>query len=425
MRILLLSNLYPPCMRGGAEVTARDIADGLLARGHQVTVLTSWYGLPAAQQEGHIWRTLYSAEPAYFDPRGSPVQQLRHLRNYIQQYHSSKNAKELLRAVAATNPDVLYIWEMNGIGIISLLKALHLLTIPIVFHLGSYWWQYIHSPQTEYSHIRLRWLKKLFIGAVPSLTYTSLIAVSGAVKQAYIQAGGDPERIEIINSGIDPRFMDLAKTEHLDDKDFAENRLHLIYAGRIRREKGVLVLFKALDRLINEQGMQNLHLHIFGDGDQLYISELQAFLGEKQLTHAVTLHGKVPQDDLIKYYDLSEIMLVPSLWQEPFGLVVAEAMARGLPVIASDLGGPAEIITNGVDGLLVAPGNEQALAGAVRYLLENPDQREQLVQAAHTMVRNRFTIAENIRRAEQHLLQAVQGDHAHTITNRLGSAVIR
>lgn len=423
MRILLLSNLYPPYIRGGAEITAGDIASGLRDKGHEVIVLTSWYGLPKALREGSIWRTLRCAEPAHFNVRSSIMEKLNKLNHYYLQYHCPENAQELRKAIATAKPDLLYIWEINGIGIISLLKALQEFTIPIVFHLGSYWWQYIHSPQTEYSHLRLRKLKQIVIGSVPPLTYTSLIAVSRAVKQEYVQAGCDPERIEIINSGIDPRFMDLPRTAQFNSKDltnqvdnpYADNKgLHLVYAGRIRVEKGILVILKALDMLVNEQGKQDLHLSIFGEGDEVYISELQAFLKEKHLTQVVTFHGKVPQDDLIQCYDLSDVMVVPSLWQEPFGLVIAEAMARGLPVIASDVGGPAEMITHGVDGLLFEPGDEQALSLAITRLLEQPEERERLAKAAYKTVRSRFTRDENVRRAEQHLLRAVHEVTVHT-----------
>ena len=192
--------------------------------------------------------------------------------------------------------------------------------------------------------------------------------------------------------------------------------IQLLFVGRLRVEKGLLVLLKALDLLVNEQGQvrPSLHLNIFGTGDQVYVDELQTFLREKNLTRFVTFHGKVPQDELIGYYDRSDIMLVPSLWQEPFGLVIAEAMARGLPVIASNIGGPAEILTHEVNGLLIEPGDEHALASAIIYLLENPDKRIRLAQAARVRAQERFTIEENVRRVEQHLQLAIQRNEIRT-----------
>ena len=420
MRILLLSNLYPPYVEGGAEILARDIATELERLGHEVLVLTSSFGLAKAEQNGHIWRTLHLAPPAHFDRQRPLWRQLEQPYNYYRRYHYPANADELCRVVAMTQPDILYIWEIAGLGVNSLLKALPALKIPIVFHLGSYVLLYANSPDTEQSHLHNRWLKQRLIGTLPALTWTSLIAVSAAVKEQYVQAGFDPESIEVIYNGIEPRFLSLPQSEDSESKDDSKNGMkecfQLLFVGRLRDEKGILTILKALDLLLDEQGRQKdtehpfLHLHIFGTGDETYVRELETFLHEKHMTHVVTFHGKVSQDELIRYYDCSDIMLVPSLWQEPFGLVVVEAMARGLPVIASNVGGPAEILTHDVSGLLIEPGNVQALASAITQLLENSQQRALLASAARATVQERFTIEKNARRVEQHLLRAIQRD---------------
>jgi glycogen synthase len=419
VRILLLSNLYPPYIEGGAEITAGDIATGLERLGHEVQVLTSSHGLSRAERHERIWRTLRLSPIAHFDRHRPLWQQFDQPYNYYRRYHCSANADELRRAVAATHPDVLYIWEITGIGVNSLLKVLPDLRVPIVFHIGSYLLLYARSPETEQSHLRARRFKQWLIGTVPALTWTSLITVSAAVKQEYVQAGFDPERIEVIYSGIDPRFMNLPKAESVANKE--KECFQLLFVGRLSDEKGILVLLKALDLLLNEQGRKDiekpfLHLNIFGTGDKAYINELETFLHDKRLTQVVTFHGKVPQDELIKHYDQSDIMLMPSLWKEPFGLVAVEAMARELPVIASNVGGPAEILTHEVNGLLIEPGDERALASAIIQLIENPDKCVRLAKAAQVTAQERFTIEENVRRVEQHLKQAIQRDQIGAYT---------
>src|SRR5881227_3358129 len=106
MRILLLSNLYPPHILGGAEVVAGDVATGLERLGHEVFVLTSSYGLTRPTEDGHIWRTLRSAPPVHFDTHQSWWRQLGQLVHYYRRYHCPANAKELGRVIAITNPDV-------------------------------------------------------------------------------------------------------------------------------------------------------------------------------------------------------------------------------------------------------------------------------------------------------------------------------
>ena len=417
VRILLLSNLYPPHVEGGAEILAGDIAAGLERLGHEVIVLTSAYGLPSPKQDGNVWRTLQPAPAVYYDRQRSLLSQVKQPFNYHRRYHNATNAKTLREIIADTSPEILYIWEITGIGVNSLLKVLPDLKIPIVFQLGSYWLLYARSPETEQSRLRIRWLKQLLIGSVPELTWTSLIAVSATVKQEYTQAGFDPRRIEVIYNGIDPRFLTLPRSANNE-----EQTCQLLFVGRIRVEKGILVILKALDLLMHDLNnlvllnaakhldLPPLRLHIFGDGDATYISELKTFLHEKGLEELVTFHGKVPQDELIQYYDRSQIMLVPSLWQEPFGLVVAEAMARGLPVIASNVGGPSEIITHEKNGLLVEAGDERALALAISQLIKDPDKRQRFGQAACVTVQERFVIEENVNLVEQHLKRDINGE---------------
>jgi glycosyltransferase involved in cell wall biosynthesis len=413
VRILLLSNLYPPYVEGGAEILARDVAAGLERLGHEVLVLASSFGIAKAEQDGRIWRTLHLAPTAHFDRKRPLWRQLDQPYNYYRRYHCPANAVELRRLVDTIRPDVLYIWEIAGLGVNSLLKVLPGLKVPIIFHLGSYLLLYAHSPDTEQSHLRIRWFKQRLIGTVPAFTWTSLIAVSAAVKKQYVQAGFDSDRIEVIYNGIDPRFLSLPQAKDIANEDTSNKCFELLFVGRLRDEKGILVILKALDLLLHGQSGKDtekprLHLNIFGTGDKTYVRELEVFLQEKSLADAITFRGRVSQDELIKYYDCSDIMLVPSLWQEPFGLVIAEAMARGLPVIASNIGGPAEILTHNANGLLVEPGDEQALASAITQLLENPQKRTQIAHEARVTVQERFTIEENARRVEQHLLRAIQ-----------------
>ena len=419
VRILLVNNLYPPQVQGGAEVLAADVAAGLEHLGHEVVILTSSSGLTAAQRDGHIWRSLRGAPNVHFDRQRPCWQQLRLPYHYYRRYHSCANAAELRRAVESLRPDVVYVWELAGVGVTSLLRTLAELPVPVVFHLNSYWLIYAGSPDTGQSRLHTRWLKRWLIGTIPEVRRRSFIAISNAVKEQYIRAGFEPERIEVIYNGIDPRFLTLPRAER--DPGMRE-RCRLLFVGRLRVEKGVLVVFRALDVLNNEQegGIRGkVHLDIFGAGDEVYIREMERFLREKDLKGLATFHGTVSQDELIRQYDDADMLLVPSLWQEPFGLVVVEAMARGAPVIASDLGGPAEILTHEVNGLLVEPNNERALALAIKDLLEHPEKRQRLGKAARETVEQRFTMQENARRVEQHLLRATRPSEGRPLVVRV------
>lgn len=416
----MLSNLFPPYVEGGAEILAGEIATGLIREGHTVHVLTSASATSGQASQPHVQRTLRLAGSARVN-LGRPLwRQLDLPYQYYRRFHQSANAGELRHAVRELQPDVLYIWEITGLGVTSLLAALPYLRLPVVFHLGSYWLIYAHSPETAQSRLRASWLKKWLIGTLPALTWTSLIAVSEAVKEEYARAGYDPARIEVIHNGIAQRFLETPQTAPTRDAPRTGSEsapVRLLFVGRLCDEKGVMIALRALDALRAEEtgerraaGQVAFHLDIVGDGEAAYLGELRAFVREKGLTDRVIFHGKVTQDALIQFYDRSDIMLNTSLWQEPFGLTTVEAMSRGLPVIGTRTGGTTEIITSGVNGLLIEPGDEHALASAIQRLASDPAQRARLADAAQHTVREHFTLDQNVRRVARHLQRAIRGD---------------
>jgi glycosyltransferase involved in cell wall biosynthesis len=131
-------------------------------------------------------------------------------------------------------------------------------------------------------------------------------------------------------------------------------------------------------------------LLIAGKGEKDYVATLQG----KSTSLPVTFSGFVSLPD---FFEAIDVLLVPS-WEEPFGIVLLEAMASGLPVIATAAGGPLDIIRPGVDGILVPPRNPQALAAAVRAV---DFQRNGLVGAARQRVESDFDSRKVIPRIEE------------------------
>jgi glycosyltransferase involved in cell wall biosynthesis len=112
-------------------------------------------------------------------------------------------------------------------------------------------------------------------------------------------------------------------------------------------------------------------------------------------------------------YRQNHILLFPSIWVEPFGMAVIEAMAQGLCVIASDHGGPIEHITHGENGMLVPAEDPDAMAAAILRLAKNPDLAKRIRRAALRTVRNRYafdTIADQI---EEYLIGVATKGHNH------------
>ncbi|HET7486945.1 MAG TPA: glycosyltransferase family 4 protein [Acidimicrobiales bacterium] len=145
---------------------------------------------------------------------------------------------------------------------------------------------------------------------------------------------------------------------------------HLAYVGRLVTEKGVWTLLDALRRLDRP-----VVLDVVGEGP-LAEPLKDAVAATPHL--CVQLHGYLPPTGVRDVLARSAALVVPSLWEEPLGLVVLEAMACGVPVVATAVGGIPEIVQDGRNGLLVEPGDGAALAHAMERVLAEPGLRQRL-----------------------------------------------
>jgi len=153
---------------------------------------------------------------------------------------------------------------------------------------------------------------------------------------------------------------------------------YVAFVGRVSREKGVDILLAAAAQ------MPDVPFKVAGDGPVL--SEMK-----ERATHNVEFLGRLGSDELRSFYGNSRLVVVPSVWFEQFPMVILEAMARGLPVIASRIGGLPEIVEEGVTGSLFEPGNPEDLVQHVRRLWEDPQLCNQMGRAGQQKVMREYT----------------------------------
>jgi glycosyltransferase involved in cell wall biosynthesis len=148
--------------------------------------------------------------------------------------------------------------------------------------------------------------------------------------------------------------------------------LNVLLIGRFNSWKGQEVLLRAVALMPADQ-RGRLRVRLVGDffGDQEHFAErIQRVIAEEGLSEIVEIHPFAT--DPYEHYGWSDLVVVPSIKPEPFGLVAIEAMAAGRSVIAANHGGLAEIVVDGVTGTLVAPGSIQSLASAIGSYIDNP-----------------------------------------------------
>jgi glycosyltransferase involved in cell wall biosynthesis len=156
----------------------------------------------------------------------------------------------------------------------------------------------------------------------------------------------------------------------------------LLFVGRLAPQKGVHTTLSALEYL--RQYFPDLHptLTIVGSGHQTYTTQLRTLASQSGCEKLVDFVAAVRTQEVPSLMVEHDILLVPSVWDEPFGRVVVEGMAAGLPVVGTATGGSGEILVDGLNGLTFPVEDEKALAQCIIRLVQNPDLYAQLSIAA-------------------------------------------
>jgi glycosyltransferase involved in cell wall biosynthesis len=159
----------------------------------------------------------------------------------------------------------------------------------------------------------------------------------------------------------------------------------VVYAGRLDEPKGAPLLMAGWDRYLSKSGEPGLNLVIAGAGP--LADEVAAWASARP---SVEMKGQVSSDQCAELISQARAVLLPSAWEETFGLVAVEAMAAGVPPIAAGHGSFTELITSGVDGVLFSPGDPAALALAIADAERNPEQYEAYGDQARKTYEERF-----------------------------------
>ena len=219
----------------------------------------------------------------------------------------------------------------------------------------------------------------------------AIICCSNFTRQQVLAAVDYPAtRVHVVPNGAEhARFAAPDRAAARARFAIPEDRTVALYVGRIGPEKGLLVLIEALEQIANAGGTPPLLL-VAGSGTlgvEAHHAVWETLLGYERLVREraaplpVRFLGDVGRQDLPTLYRAADIFVCPSVWEEPFGMVVIEAAAAGLPVIASAVGGLPEAVATGQTALLVPPGDPAALAGALQRLHADGDERARLGHA--------------------------------------------
>jgi len=212
--------------------------------------------------------------------------------------------------------------------------------------------------------------------------FDALIAVSAAVRNSLIKNYAlRPGKVFLVYNGIE-----VEKFKSRGAPVGGEEKV-VLYVGRLDREKGLQTLIEA-GAALKSSGV-DFRLVVVGGGD--YYDELVRYAGALGLTDSVKFLGPVDYEQVPNYYQAADIFVLPSKALEGLPMTIIEAMAAGLPVIASDLGGIPEAVVDGEAGILVEPGNVEKLLNALTKLLTDDKLRQRMGEKASRIAREKFS----------------------------------
>jgi glycosyltransferase involved in cell wall biosynthesis len=382
----LINRWYPPYTGwGGVAAYNYYLAHALKKLGHQVTVIASRWNTSTPKNEndqGVPIIRLSMPEIRYFQRLPFAG---RYQRSLMQYRYSKKLSHYIHHLPNDQRPDIIEFAEVNAEGFIYLNQKDHL---PVVVrcHTPTFVLKNYYLP--DEMPFETSWLSKMertCIRKADGLSAPSVDMARTIGKECPI----DINQFQVISNPLDTSLFE--KVAKIQQEPAKSSPVTVLFVGRLDRVKGIEVLARAIPQVLGH--FPNTQFVFVGDDcpephGSTWQKRLTLFFEENHVQENVHFEGGIPLPDLINWYRHADIAVVPSMLYESFSYTCAQAMAAGLAVIVSRIGGIPE--TLGDCGYLVTPGNDHDVAGAIIELIRKPDLRFQLGNSAKQRVIRNF-----------------------------------
>jgi glycosyltransferase involved in cell wall biosynthesis len=391
MKIGVISNLFPPEVCGGYEIGCGQVVEGLRERGENVQVLTS----ASCPKEGrdYVWNTLSCSMGVGF----SKMSRLAKLRYLFR--HERMNLQAFQSFLQTVQPDVLYFWNLSQTSrsMLSLARQSGIPYGTFVFDHG------LCGVSTD------PWLSQF--AKVPGNQARSVQRFLMAVAGVFIQRPSDSQLefdfihypTQYLKSLVEKSGIRATKWCHVpwgvDTEIFhpAEPMPmgRLLYVGQVSPHKGVHLAIEAVGMLKAKHPELSCHLTIAGRCvTASYEAELNELVARYDLKENVSFTGFVAREDLPELYRRHTILLFPSVWEEPMGISILEAMVCGLAVISSGTGGSRELFEDGVTGRFFESGDAADLSFKIEELTADAKQVRAIGHRARDFALSKYRFSE-------------------------------
>lgn len=361
---------------GGAEIMVFTLRDALRQRGHDARIFAS------------TARPVAAASQADYECFGTTSR----ARGLVQSINPWA-AVALRRVLREFRPDIvhvtMFLTQLSPL-ILPVLRG-----IPAVYHAA--WYRYVCLTGTKLLPDFTRCGHRVGTvcvraGCIPVQDWAPLMAQHGLARRwrdvfGTILALSDAVRDRLVAEGIAVDDIVPAPIPVRDARPPLQGPPTVLFAGRLVPEKGVHVLLDAFSRVLRE--LPEARLTIIGSGPAH--SRLETIRRELGLSSVVEMRPHLPREALESAADTAWVQVVPSIWEEPFGLAVAEGMMRGTAVVASRSGGIPSVLGDIDPCALVPAGDDRALADSLVHLLSDRARCERAGAVGRRAALERFT----------------------------------
>ncbi|HSH00905.1 MAG TPA: glycosyltransferase family 4 protein [Anaerolineae bacterium] len=392
MKLLFISNYFPPYGHGGYEEWCYEVAHHLREQGDEIIVLTSeqtdvtggdepeW-----VQRKLHLETSLSGTHNAwlFFTQR---------------QQREAANLAELTGLIEGHQPDFVVVWGMWNLS--KRLPALAEQIMPnrVVYYIGDYWLTLPNQHRVYWLTPTKNWLgnlPKMLLRrlalyllsrdeAPPQLQLVHTLFPTAFMQDELASRGFKGQQSAVVAGGVD------VTPYQYQEPQLPVEKLNLLYVGRLMADKGVHILIPTLAELVHRYQIP-AELVIVGSGGAEYEQRLRELVVEADVASRVVLAGRQEKGALPAFYARADMLLFPTIWEEPFGRVPVEAMANGVVVVGCATGGAADILQHEQTALVVPVDDYEAMAKGIKRLYETPALWRRLVTEAYERVQARFT----------------------------------
>lgn len=395
MHIALVVHKFPPASVGGTEIYTLNLARELSRRGHSVFVFyrddKASYGKSEMAWEERGDFVACRVSRAYSSRSASLLAQ------FLDTFFNPDIERFFERFLGEAQPDILHFQHLMSLSY-RLIAQAQRRSLPAVLTLHDYWFICSNSQliwpdaricqgkalglncaRCALARVRSPWVRPLRPIAVPFLFIRDalvrrsammadrLIAPSRFLIEQYVRAGFPSDRFVYLENGVD-----VERIRKHPRRPSVDGRVRFTYLGALAWQKGVHVVVEAFRSIPAEKAVLRIY------GDPTVFPEYAAYLRQRANPTNTSFEGPIPNEEVGRVLAETDVVVVPSLWYENSPVVIQEAFAAGVPVIASDLGALAEKVQPGKNGWRCPPGDIGAWQACLLSILERSSPREGL-----------------------------------------------